>query len=145
MKMARERVRLSSGAGVIAATGAIVAAIVAVCCAARAEDVQLRSRAVALMNHAHAVSQIQGGPWNIRTEATFTATASDGGLQSGIYTRVRGSDGSLREDLTFGEYSASNIALGTQGGHTRNWEDQPLAGVRIRGLGALCAGVLRRE
>ncbi|HEX3436481.1 MAG TPA: hypothetical protein VHT24_06900 [Pseudacidobacterium sp.] len=66
---------------------------------ARGEDVQLRNQAVSLLNRSHIVSQIQGGPYNFRTEATFTATAGDGCLQSGSYMRVRGSDGALREDL----------------------------------------------
>ena len=106
----------------------------AVSSTALAEDVQLRSQAVALLNHAQAVSQLQGGPWNIRTEVTFTATASDGSLQSGTYTRVRGNDASLREDLTFGDYSASSISIGVQLGRTTAWDDPPFAALRIRQL-----------
>jgi TonB family protein len=101
---------------------------------AEAEDVQLRNQAVALMNRARVVSQIQGGPYNFRTEAIFTATASDGSLQSGTYTRVRGSDGALREDLRFGDYSASSISQGVQRAWTNGWNDPPFAGVRIRQL-----------
>src|SRR5277367_1752388 len=113
---------------------AVAAAILAAASAAFPEDMQLRNQAVALMNHAHAVSQIQGGPWNMRTEATFTATAGDGSLQAGTYTRIRGNDGSLREDLTFGDYSASSIAVGVQRGKTSAWDDPPFAALRIRQL-----------
>jgi hypothetical protein len=67
--------------------------------------VQLRNQAVVRMNRARIASKVQGGPYNFRTEATFTATAGEGNLQSGSYTRVRGSDGSLREDLRFGSYA----------------------------------------
>ncbi len=113
---------------------AVAAAILAATSAALPEDVQLRNQAVALMNHSRAVSQIQGGPWNIRTEVTFTGTASDGSLKAGIYTRIRGNDSSLREDLTFGDYSASNISVGVQRGYTSGWNDPPFAAMRIRQL-----------
>ena len=109
-------------------------AILAACHASCAEDVQLRAQADSLMNRAHAVSQIHGGPWNIRTEVTFSATASDSSLKAGTYIRVRGNDGSLREDLTFGDYSASGISVGVQHGWTRGWGDPPFAVARIREL-----------
>lgn len=109
-------------------------AVMAVNCTARAEDVQLRSQAVALLNHAHVVSQLQGGPYNIRTEATFTATAADGNLQNGTYTRIRAIDGGLRQDLTFSGYSASSISVGVQRGWTKSWDDPPFAALRIRQL-----------
>src|SRR5271167_2558482 len=121
MRTARARVfRIAASAAILAATSAVLA-----------EDVQLRSQAVALVNRAHAVSQIKGGPWNLRTEVTFTATASDGSLQAGTYTRVRGTDGGLREDIMFGDYSASNISVGVQRGYSSGWNDPPLAALRI--------------
>jgi len=98
------------------------------------EDVQLRNQAVVLMNRARIASKVQGGPYNFRTEATFTATAGDGNLQSGSYTRVRGSDGSLREDLRFGSYAASSIAQEGNRGWTSNWNDPPYAARKIREL-----------
>lgn len=101
---------------------------------ARSEDVQLRNQAVSLLNRSHIVSQIQGGPYNFRTEATFTATAGDGSLQSGSYTRVRGSDGALREDLRFGEFAASSISEGVQRAWTGGWDDPPFAARKIRQL-----------
>ncbi len=118
-----------------------IAAILAILATgARAEDVQLRAQAEALMNRAHAVSQIHGGPWNLRTEVTFTATASDGNLKSGTYTRLRANDGSLREDLTFGDYSSSDIHAGAQHGWTRGSDDPPFAVLRIRELVPYSAG-----
>ena len=80
------------------------------------------------------MSKIQGGPYNFRTEATFTATAGDGSLQSGSYTRVRGIDGALREDLHFGDYAASSIAQDAQRGWTSNWNDPPYGARKIREL-----------
>jgi hypothetical protein len=68
---------------------AVAVAILATTSTAFSQDMQLRNQAVALMNHARAVSQIQGGPWNIRTEVTFTGTASDGNLQAGTDTHPR--------------------------------------------------------
>jgi TonB family protein len=98
------------------------------------EDVQLRNQAVGLMNRAQIVSKVQGGPYNFRTEATFTATAGDGSLQSGNYTRVRGNDGALREDLRFGDYAASSITQDALPGWTSNWNDPPYAARKIREL-----------
>ena len=92
---------------------------------ARGEDVQLRSRAISLMDQAAAVSRPQGGSYNFRTEVSFSATASDGSLQSGTYVRTRGADAALREDLQFGSYSASRIQLGSQTGRTTSWDDPP--------------------
>jgi TonB family protein len=101
---------------------------------ASGEDVQLRNQAVGLMNRAQIVSKVQGGPYNFRTEATFTATAGDGSLQSGSYTRVRGNDGALREDLRFGDYAASSITQDALPGWTSNWNDPPYAARKIREL-----------
>ena len=101
---------------------------------AMGEDVQLRNQAVVLMNRSRIASKVQGGPYIFRTEATFTATAGDGNLQSGSYTRVRGSDGSLREDLRFGNYAASSIAQEGNRGWTSNWNDPPYAARKIREL-----------
>ena len=94
---------------------------------AACEDVQLRSRAVALLNQASVVSRFQGGPYNVRTEVTFSATAADGSLQGGSYTRTRGADAALREDLRFGDYSASSIKVNSMAGSTPRWDDPPYA------------------
>jgi TonB family protein len=104
------------------------------------EDVQLRSRAVGLLNQASVVSRFQGGPYNVRTEVTFSATAADGSLQGGSYTRNRGADAALREDLRFGDYSASSIRAGTMAGKTPGWEDPPYAGRMILRLVPFGAG-----
>jgi TonB family protein len=98
------------------------------------EDVQLRSQAVGLVNRAQIAGRIQGGPYNLRTDTTFTATAADGNLQSGSYTRIRGNDGALREDMRFGDYAASSIAQEGQRGWTNNWNDPPYAARKIREL-----------
>lgn len=100
----------------------------------RGEDVQLRNQAVSLLNRSHIAGQIQGGPYNIRTEVTFTATAADGSLQSGSYVRVRASDGALRQDLRFGDYAASSISQGVQAAWTAGWHDPPYAARKIRQL-----------
>jgi len=101
---------------------------------ARGEDVQLRNRAVGLLNQASVVSQFQGGPYNVRTDVDFTATATDGSLQGGTYTRIRGNDGALREDLKYGDYAASAILANGQPGYTRGWSDPPYAAMKIRQL-----------
>jgi TonB family protein len=80
------------------------------------------------------VIQLQGGPYNVRTDVNFTATASDGNLQSGSYTRIRGNDAALREDLKFSDYSASSIIIGVQRGWTAGWNDPPFAALKIRQL-----------
>jgi TonB family protein len=105
-----------------------------------AEDVQLRSRAVNLLNQASVASRFQGGPYNVRTEVSFSATAADGALQSGNYTRNRGTDGALREDLRFGDYSASSISLGSLAGSTPGWDDPPYAARVIQRLVPFGAG-----
>jgi TonB family protein len=91
------------------------------------EDVQLRSRAVALLNQASVVNRFQGGPYNVRTEVSFSATAADGSLQGGSYTRNRGTDGALRQDLRFGDYSSSSISIESMVGKTPGWDDPPYA------------------
>jgi len=118
----------------IALVPVVLSAIVCAGSIASGEDVQLRNHAVELLNRAQIVSKVQGGPYNFRTEATFTATAGDGSLQSGTYTRVRGSDGALREDLRFGDYAASSITQDAQPGWTSNWNDPPYAARKIREL-----------
>ena len=72
---------------------------------------QLRTRAVDLLNVARAVSSIRGGPYIIRTEATFSASTDDGSVRSGSYTRLRLPTGSLRQDLRFGDWQATNISV----------------------------------
>jgi hypothetical protein len=104
------------------------------CWFAQGEDVQLRSRAIALLNQAAMVSQIQRGPYYMKTEVSFNATAADWSLRGGTYTRIRSIDGSLRQDLQFGDYSASNIATSDHEGKTTSWEDPPFAVRMIRSL-----------
>src|SRR3954470_5641733 len=41
------------------------------------EHVQLRNQAIGLMNRAGIASKVQGGRYNFRTKATFTATAGE--------------------------------------------------------------------
>jgi TonB family protein len=106
----------------------------AICCPANGEDMQLRSRAVGLLNQSQAVSRFQGGPYNVRTEVSFTATSPDGSLKGGTYTRVRGTDAALREELQYGDYAASLIFAGGQQGKTQRWDDPPYAAVKIRQL-----------
>ena len=91
------------------------------------EDMQLRARAVALLNQSSVVSRFQGGPYNVRTDVSFSATAADGSLQGGSYTRNRGTDGALRQDLSFGDYSASSISRESMVGKTPAWDDPPYA------------------
>jgi TonB family protein len=114
-----------AGAGFLIAAGGSVA---------RGEDVQLRNRAVGLMNQARVVSQFQGGPYNVRTDVSFTATSAEGSLQGGTYTRTRGNDGALREDLEYGDYAASSIVANGEHGKSRGWDDPPYAAVKIRQL-----------
>jgi TonB family protein len=109
-------------------------AVAAGCCASFGEDVQLRSRAVGLMNQARVASQFQGGPYNVRTDVSFTATSADGSLQGGTYTRIRGTDGALREDIQYGDYAASAILVNGQPGKTRGWDDPPYAAIKLRQL-----------
>ncbi len=91
------------------------------------EDMQLRGRAVSLLDQASVVSRFQGGPYNVRTEVSFSATAADGSLQGGSYTRNRGTDGALRQDLRFGDYSSSSISIESMVGKTPGWDDPPYA------------------
>ncbi len=95
--------------------------------AASGEDMQLRSRAVGLLNQANVVSRLQGGPYNVRTEVSFSATAADGSLQGGSYTRNRGTDGNLRQDLHFSDYSSSSISTESMVAKTPGWDDPPYA------------------
>ena len=78
-----------------------------------AEDQGLRNRAVALLNQAQAASRMSG-PTNIRTEVSFTATQKDQPQTSGSYTRIRSADGSLRQDIVFGDFRTSRIQHGTE-------------------------------
>jgi TonB family protein len=105
-----------------------------ICCAANGEDMQLRSRAVSLLNQARVVSQFQGGPYNVRTDVSFSATSADGSLQGGTYTRVRGTNGGLREDLQYGDYSAASILVDGKRGKSHGWDDPPYAAIKIRQL-----------
>ena len=117
---------------ILSAAGGLSLAVL--CCSAGGEDRQLRSRAVSLLNQARVVSQFQGGPYNVRTDVSFTATSADGSLQGGTYTRVRGTNGGLREDLQYGDYSASSIFVDAKRGTSHGWDDPPYAAIKIRQL-----------
>jgi TonB family protein len=92
--------------------------------AAAGEDMDLRSRAEQLMNHALAVSKF-ATPINIRTEVTFSATGQDGIATTGSYVRIRSVDHALREDLVLGDYRMSRIEeQGTVAMHGQ-WVDIP--------------------
>lgn len=119
---------------------AVLLLLAAVCRPSLGEDMQLRSRAVGLLNQASVVSRFQGGPYNVRTEVSFSATAADGSLQGGSYTRNRGTDGALRQDLRFGDYSASSISMQTMVAKTPGWDDPPYAARAILRLVPFGAG-----
>ena len=95
---------------------------------------------MALLNQASVVSRFQGGPYNVRTEVSFSATGADGSLQGGSYTRNRGTDGALRQDLHFGDYSASAIQIESMVGKTPGWDDPPYAARMILKLVPFGAG-----
>ncbi len=118
------------------ATAYLLLASFAAACATSlpAEDMQLRARAVQLLNDARAINTIRGGPYIIRTEAAFTATADDGSLKSGTYTRVRIPTGSLRQDLRFGDWQATSLYIDRQVSNTSGWNFPPFAVRRLLNL-----------
>jgi TonB family protein len=101
---------------------------------AAAEDMQLRTQAVQLLDRARALNAIRGGPYYLRTETTFVATADGGGLSSGSLVRTRGMNGSLRMDVTFGEWQASMIFVDNQIGKVGPWDFPPYAVRKLLGL-----------
>lgn len=101
---------------------------------AAAEDLQLRTQAVQLMDRARAASVIRGGPYYLRTEASFVATRDGGGLTSGTLIRTRGMNGSLRMDVTFGEWQASMVFADSQIGKVGPWDFPPYAVRKLLGL-----------
>jgi hypothetical protein len=70
---------------------------------AAAEDMQLRARAVQMLDRARMTNAIRGGPYFIKTETTFVATGDGGSLSSGSLVRTREMNGSLRMDISFGD------------------------------------------
>ena len=85
----------------------------------RAEDPELRARAVALMNHAHTVSTPQTRGKNVETNATFQIIATDE-IMSGTYHRLRGING-LRQSIEATGYKASMIGVGMQEADIGPW------------------------
>lgn len=92
---------------------------------------QLRTRAVQLLDAARAANVIRGGPFFIRTEASFTATADDGSLKSGTYTRIRVPAGSLRQELRFGDWQATSIVVDRNISNSPSWNFPPFAVRRL--------------
>lgn len=93
---------------------------------AAAEDVQLRARAVQLMNHAHVVSTPNTRGRIVQTVATFRST-SDGNSASGLYTRLRGATGYLRQEITLGDFHASMVGVKMQEATIGDWRKPPAA------------------
>jgi TonB family protein len=101
---------------------------------AAGEDVQLRAQAVQLMDRARAANAIRGGPYFLRTEASFVATGDGGGLSSGTLVRTRGMGGSLRMDVSFGDWQATMIFADSQISKVGPWDFPPYAVRKLLGL-----------
>ena len=93
---------------------------------AKAEDQDLRARAVHLLDRARLASRMEK-PTNIRTTVTFSATGKDGLAETGSYTRNRSSTGELREDVVLGEFKSSHIQKGRDVAYFGAWMDLPYA------------------
>ncbi len=105
----------------------LLGALTTAAISARAEDMQLRDRAVQLLNIARAVNTIHGGAFTIATEATFSATADDGSLRTGSYSRLRIPAGSLRQEIRFGDWQATNIFVDRSISIVGPWNFPPFA------------------
>ncbi len=99
-----------------------------------AEDMQLRARASHLLEIARAAHVLRGAPFIIRTEANFTATADDGSLQSGSYTRIRVPSGDLRQEIRFGDWQATSLFIDRNISTVGPWTFPPFAVRRLLGL-----------
>ena len=99
-----------------------------------ADDVQLRARAIAMMSRAKIASTLKGGPYNIQTDVSFQTIGVDGAAASGSLKRLRGRVGSLRQDVTWGDYRASMVGVNMQIATIGAWDTQPYA---VRKLFAL--------
>ena len=99
-----------------------------------AEDMQLRARAVELLNGPSAASVLHPTGAAISTVANFTATADDGTLKSGTYTRLRTPDGKLRQEVRFADWQATNLILGREVVATGPWNFPPFAVRRLFSL-----------
>ena len=99
-----------------------------------AEDMQLRAQAVQLLDKARATSVIRGGPYYLRTEASFVASGDGGALSSGTLVRTRGMNGSLRMDVSFGDWQASMIYANNVMGKIGPWDFPPYAVRRLFAL-----------
>jgi Gram-negative bacterial TonB protein C-terminal len=98
---------------------------------AAAEDMQLRARAVQLLDKARATNAIRGGPYSIQTDASFVASGDAGAVGSGSYLRTRGTNGSLRQEIQFADWQATMIFSNSQVGMVGPWEFPPYAVRRL--------------
>lgn len=77
-----------------------------------AEDAQLRSAAVELVEHSVQVSvPKQTGPTPNETVLTFQARGADGTMRPGSYSRLYAGPGRIREEFTFGDFHLVRINL----------------------------------
>jgi TonB family protein len=91
-----------------------------------AEDERLRARAEQLLNQANLITMVRNPSATFQTVASFQATADDGTLKTGTYTRLRGPSG-VRQQIQFGDWSASRLVSGTQIAMEGPWERPPFA------------------
>jgi TonB family protein len=99
-----------------------------------AEDAQLRAQAVAIISRAKIASLIKGGPYNIRTEVTFSTSSADGKAVSGSLNRLKGSKGYLRQSIVWGDYRASMVGVNMQVASVGPWDLEPYAVRRLFSL-----------
>lgn len=125
--------------------GVIVIAFAVSASMARAEDVQLRAQAVALMSRAKIASSLKGGPYNIRTEATFWTTGADSKTVSGSLDRLKGRNGYLRQSVVWGDYRASMVGVNMQVATIGAWDVQPYAVRRLFSLVPFSVGEFDRK
>jgi hypothetical protein len=90
------------------------------------EDLELRNRAVQILDRAQLASRLQG-PLNITTEITFTASINGGTAQTGTYRRTRSSNGDLRQDISFQGFHSSMIDSEAGVASVGPWYDLPFA------------------
>jgi hypothetical protein len=107
-----------------------------------AEDMQLRARAIQLLDKARAANSIRGGPFLIQTEASFVAAGDGGALVSGSYLRTRGLNGSLRQEVRFGDWQATFVKVNTEVGLVGPWDFPPYAVRRLLALVPFFVGQL---
>jgi hypothetical protein len=91
---------------------------------ALSEDVQLRAKAVAIMNRSLAVS-LPGALGKYREEIKFTVHQPDGAIQEGTFSRqVAGNEGS-REEAAFENYHSIRVVVGNRLSETHTADEPP--------------------